>query len=86
VGIDTLIPTGGALGESLDGHELSSLSWKSRVGGDPKVESCLNVGNGTSIPIGGELGELSDAYDEPSVSWNFSLEKQWGHWGEAIRR
>jgi hypothetical protein len=74
VGNDTSIPTGGASSDVYD-VELSSLSWKSSVGGDPKVESGSNVGNGTSIlPVAcGALRESSDAYDEPfSVSWKSS--------------
>ena len=67
VGNGTSISTDGAPGESTDANdELSSLSWKSSVGGDPKLESGSNVGNGMSIPTGGVLEESSDAYDELS--------------------
>lgn len=56
------------------------------MGGDPKVESGSNVGNGTSIPIGGalSLGESSDAYDEPSsLSWRKAVEQTIRRWNQS---
>ena len=82
VGNVTSIPTDGALGESSGAYdELSSLNWKRSGEGDPKLESCSNVGNasGTSIPTGGASRGSTDGYDElSSLSWKNS--------GEAIRR